>query len=620
MQSIYHSLLDSRSTIRLLTLHPAQASLEESDTPVLTCTLRTVSLLESPSYVALSYTWGNSTTSQIIHINGEPVPVGENLAAALSHIRKPDRLITLWVDAVCINQEDNLERSHQVSIMAVIYSKAEYVVAWLGVAADHSDKAMDLYSTIGTQSIEAGILDLRGNDLRNLANPGEDERLSRIKHSLDAYAQEADLVLFDESLTALSKREYWTRTWIVQELTVAQHVMLMCGSKTLPFRTFSGASNFCGYARTRRANNITPDQWKDPVQGPDLQASMARAPSAAPNIIVGIRRRYQEETGDRESFYGLLKRTCFAYPARDPLKATKSIDKIYGLLGLDPGTNQLGLYPDYDKTPNEAYMATTRALIADGQINILAWSQKHKNIQDLASWVPDFSSAIYPPCGENDLTGSTEAIYNASGQESVSIIPNENPNVIGLRGILIDTIDCVGAPWIPTLQEPYNYDGAKSYFDDIANFCKFEWERGPKLDQDTKKWVEGTWRIPCADQEGKYSGRDRASPTIHGAFLEVKQPNARYIRPSKARLNYMKVLQSLHDRRSFSSKEGYVGLAPAHSKSGDIICILFGADFPFIIREAVKGQYELVGEAFVYGIMDGEGLELGKEVEEIFLI
>lgn len=82
----------------------------------------------------------------------------------------------------------------------------------------------------------------------------------------------------------------------------------------------------------------------------------------------------------------------------------------------------------------------------------------------------------------------------------------------------------------------------------------------------------------------------------------------------------MKVLQSLHDRRPFSSKEGYVGLAPAHSKSGDIICILFGADFPFIIREAIKGQYELVGEAFVYGIMDGEGLELGKEVEEIILI
>jgi hypothetical protein len=620
MHSIDYDLLDFRSEIRLLILHSVQASLEESDTPVVTCTLKTVSLLDSPSYVALSYTWGNSTTSQIIHINGKPVSVGENLAAALSHIRKPDRPIALWVDAICINQKDNLEKSHQVSIMTEIYTKAEYVVAWLGVATDSSDKAMNLYSTIGPKAIEAGILDLRGNDLPNLANPREDERLSRIKDSLDAYAQEADLVLFDESLIALSKRDYWTRTWIVQELTVAQHVKLMCGSKTLSFKTFSGASNFCGYARTRRANNVTLDQWKDPVQGPDLQASMARAPSAAPNVITGIRRRYQEETGDRESFYELLKRTCFAYPARDPLKVTKSIDKIYGLLGLDPGTKQLGLYPDYDKTPKDAYMATTRALIADGQVNILAWSQQHKKIQDLASWVPDFSSAINPPCGENDRSGSTEAIYNASGQQSVSIVLNENPNVIGLRGILIDTIDCVGTPWTPNLQEPFNYDAVKPYFDDIANFCKLQWERGPKLDQDTKKWVEGTWRIPCADQEGKYSGRDRASPAIHGAFLEVKQPSPRYIKPSKVRLNYMKVLKSLYDRRPFSSTEGYVGLAPAHSKSGDIICILFGADFPFIIRKAAKGQYELVGEAFVYGIMDGEGLELGKEVEEIFLI
>lgn len=620
MQSIYDSRLDSGSKIRLLTLHPAQASPIESDNPVHKCTLKAVSLLDNPSYTALSYTWGNQSNPQIIHINGELVPVGQNLAAALSHIRKPDRPIALWVDAVCINQGDHLERSYQVSIMTLIYSKAEYVLAWLGLAADDSDKAMDLYRTIGTESIRAGVLDLRGNDLENLANPGENERLSMIKHSLDTCAEEADLIVFDESLTALSKREYWTRTWIVQELTVARNVLLMCGSATLPFRTFSGASNFCGYARNRRALDLTPNQWKDPILGPKLQASMGSAPSAAPNTIIGIRRRYQEETGDRESFYGLLKRTCFIKPAISPLKATQSMDKIYGLLGLDPRTKQLGLYPDYSKTSNDVYMAATRALIADGQVNILAWSQQHKNIQDLPTWVPDFSSAIYPPCGENSRTGSTRAIYNASGQQSVSIVPSEKPNIIGLRGTMIDIIDCVGAPWTPSLGEPYNYDAAKLFFDDVECFCKLQWERGPKLDQDTKKWIEGTWRIPCADQEGKYSGKDRASPAIHRAFLELKQPEARHNKASEARLKYMEVLKSLYDRRSFSSEEGYLGLAPAHSKPGDIICILLGADFPFIIREVEKEKYELVGEAFVYGIMDGEGLELGKEVEEIFLV
>jgi hypothetical protein len=199
---------------------------------------------------------------------------------------------------------------------------------------------------------------------------------------------------------------------------------------------------------------------------------MGSAPSAAPNTIIGIRRRYQEETGDRESFYGLLKRTCFIQPAISPLKATQSMDKIYGLLGLDPRTKQLGLYPDYSKTSNDAYMAVTRVLIADGQVNILAWSQQHKNIQDLLTWVPDFSSAIYPPCGENSCTGSTRAIYNASGQQSVSIVPSEKPNIIGLRGTMIDIIDCVGAPWTPSLGELYNYDTAKLFFDDVECFCK----------------------------------------------------------------------------------------------------------------------------------------------------
>ena len=65
----------------------------------------------------------------------------------------------------------------------------------------------------------------------------------------------------------------------------------------------------------------------------------------------------------------------------------------------------------------------------------------------------------------------------------------------------------------------------------------------------------------------------------------------------------------LHNRRPFLSTSGYVGLLPVHSKPGDLICIIFGAIVPFVLRKLDNGQYELIGEAYVHGIMDGEYLE-----------
>lgn len=117
---------------------------------------------------------------------------------------------------------------------------------------------------------------------------------------------------------------------------------------------------------------MTLDQWMDRVCGPLIKAVMAKAPNSAPNIIIGIRRRCQRETGEQESFFGLLKRSCFVKLTIHPLKVTDSRDKVYGLLGLDSLTIQLGISPNYTRSTQEVYTATTRALIANGKINILA--------------------------------------------------------------------------------------------------------------------------------------------------------------------------------------------------------------------------------------------------------
>ncbi|EME47179.1 hypothetical protein DOTSEDRAFT_97708, partial [Dothistroma septosporum NZE10] len=101
------------------------------------CSLEETELDANARYSALSYTWatetGDATKSKSIELDGKPFAVTENLHSALLRIRsdkqEPQRL---WVDAVCINQCDEEEKSRQVSMMEHIYSFATKVIGWLG--------------------------------------------------------------------------------------------------------------------------------------------------------------------------------------------------------------------------------------------------------------------------------------------------------------------------------------------------------------------------------------------------------------------------------------------------------------------------------------------------------
>jgi hypothetical protein len=69
-------------------------------------------------------------------------------------------------------------------------------------------------------------------------------------------------------------------------------------------------------------------------------------------------------------------------------------------------------------------------------------------------------------------------------------------------------------------------------------------------------------------------------------------------------------MEYLHNSRPFLSTQGYVGLIPAHSEPGDFICIIMGVIVLFVLRELENGQYELIDEAYVYGIIDGKFMEI----------
>jgi hypothetical protein len=130
-----------RRGVRLLRLLPHQ----DGHAPI-QCQLFDCALADSEStrpYEALSYVWASENKPRSISIDGCDLPVGENLYAALSHLRDRSIERTIWIDAICINQRCLKEKGQQFQSMAKIYTKASRVIVWLGGATPDSGQALE---------------------------------------------------------------------------------------------------------------------------------------------------------------------------------------------------------------------------------------------------------------------------------------------------------------------------------------------------------------------------------------------------------------------------------------------------------------------------------------------
>jgi ankyrin repeat protein len=183
-------------------------------------------------YDALSYTWGGSEQPYEIKINDSTMPVTVNLSQALWDLRHPDKDRLLWVDAICINQEDIKERGHQVKHMASIYKRAEQVIVWLGRSTPDTKVLFCYMHQMETQANEHAYhgwtaSDERWQDLWSAAKPMFDDDstgwLSRQRHGLKS----------------ILSRSWFTRVWIIQEIVNARSARIMCGSATVSAAVFA---------------------------------------------------------------------------------------------------------------------------------------------------------------------------------------------------------------------------------------------------------------------------------------------------------------------------------------------------------------------------------------------
>ncbi|KAK0508999.1 hypothetical protein JMJ35_008370 [Cladonia borealis] len=635
MSLFKHKALDStKREIRLLTLLPFEpdsakkclldpakwtttSSTHGLHEPI-TCTIKHVSLDDDPVYLALSYTWGDTSICkeiQIRSIDGNTCNIFNatiNLTQALQYFRQERNPICLWVDAICIDQDNNAEKTEQVLLMQELYKKAESAVVWLGPAAEDSDAAMDALDSLGKMASEEGIMDLRKADYINWPYPDPQGRRSAKQKLIDDLVEQDSTEYPHRAFKLLSERSYWTRVWIVQEVSVSREVIFVCGWRRLSFRHLTAAFLYINHKKSRALMNIAYTDWLDPVRGPKLKTMAENTMSPVLSVLSGLRRKYQKEIGSPESLIDLLHRGCVvASSAESNRQSTNPRDRIYGLLGLASDRQVLNIVPDYSITIEECYRNVARVLLQHGHTDILSWCQHSKKLKDLPSWVPDFSTRIRDPCGDPKRYG----LFSASGQHNVCCPtePTHSLNFLPMTGTTVDTIMRTGRLWTPGLDCDFNYDKASALFEDIEEFCKQSQGSSSECSKDTGRWAEAVWRIPCADQMWTSNRRCRATIDAAEGYKEIKQRIANpdlvpgfYSRTCQA---YVIAMEYLHNRRPFLSTNGYVGLLPAHSKRGDLVCIIYGAIVPFVLRKLDNGKHELIGEAYVHGIMDGEYLK-----------
>jgi hypothetical protein len=530
----HYQFADRAMEIRVLDLMPATSSLSD-----IVCRLRVVRMPDAPEYEALSYTWGDPSHQRFIQINGRPFAVTSNLWTALRHLRHGSEIRHLWVDAVCINQSDARERNFTVSAMHIIYHQAKRVIAWLGEATQKSEEAVEFLA-------------------KHLSDAGP---YSKSRDSLLALIENVDPIgdiglPTWEALVDLFGRAWWTRAWIVQEISCSRAWTLMCGKSQL-----DGNSMSCLLLR--------------------LEESVKRA--RLPNEV-------------RKIFRGILCVPTMMILRQENLgfhlvryrsqQAKDDKDKVYAFANMvAPPIPEL--HPDYEQSTAEIYYQTAVQLIQkEASLKLLSVCELHdkddleslarldgfsrKFIPGVPTWVPNWAiPRIASELWGGYMTAEISMPFTASGIG----VPNvefhgrslaESHGILTVRGKMIDRVAHIG---------PDHYgDSFDQVFQGILGVV-----RGKSiilLDEDDLTSV--LFRTLTLDRDS--SGK-RIYKEIADDIDEVRRS----------------AHSAMVGRIFFRTKEGFIGLGPRGLEVDNWVALIPGCHVPIILRKSafLQGKIQI---------------------------
>jgi hypothetical protein len=289
---------------RIIRLHPTRDPSEGSPRDNLLYTdLVTVNLhilegamidgtTQSINYTALSYHWGHPELSETLFCDGRAKPISRQNAMALRALRHPTETVNLWIDALCINQDDKREKSEQVAHMLAIYKKAQWVTVWLGNS--DSDSLLAFACVPKLPAMKAALAKHQTSEHHSSCND--------------------QLMAISLAVLGLFGRPWLGRTWVRQEIYGARELIVQCGDNNISWQDFIGLD-----AMMRNIIKLQPDR-DDSLRMPErkvrplLQEARSNADvplhggAKPPRYLVEVllQSRQFKFTDPRDTFYAVL--------------------------------------------------------------------------------------------------------------------------------------------------------------------------------------------------------------------------------------------------------------------------------------------------------------------------
>ena len=619
--------LKNKDSIRLLKVEPKNSTFGR----YLECDLVEVSLSVRPGYEAISYTWGDCILSAALNTKTGIIKITNNLATALSAFRWKDEPRYLWADAVCINQEDVLERGSQVAIMSQIYHNARCVLVWLGPGDDRTDHVYNLLRQLSSASKDYGVDPVSIESTQSAWNASA-PLTPRQKELLDSIAVDYDFYGMDEFYS----NPWFQRLWIIQEIALACRIQVHCGEHEIAWENLITAAT----VQYRSVNQAT--------------LSNLRLPR---NLIALTRIEDARADFHAARSHGLL-RLLIALRLNG---CAHDLDRIYALLSLR-GAGDIDIYPDYAMSVRQVYVSVMvemlktqpQMLCYAGIAHRLTDNEQTEDIsqlrylcKELPSWVCDWRI----PKAHQSFFFNVGTIFSAAskyqgqvvkyrpidGEES-SIEKQLSESILHVRSLWIDVVQFEKSPGSfksldleqvrklileikdfhdlhhRKIRSPPGEDALTQFARTIIADCRAA---------ATRKWIP---KPQSGEELVKLWLRFQVTP-----FMAHNRDSARFEsdesfkpRPALAGglvyalsdlYGYRVALKDiLDDRTFFITHQGRVGLAPTMVREGDIIVLVAGVGAPVVLRPgqcAKNGSYlwYLVGDCYLHGVMYGEYFE-----------
>jgi hypothetical protein len=583
------------SPVRLVTLY----SKSRTEGSGLVLDVEHALLDQNPAYAALSYKWGNPTASVSIILNGQKHAITENLAEALRHLQHVHENIVLWVDSICINQQDDVEKCSQVRIMDKIYSQADVVLSWLGSGSFETSVATKKLAELASFMDE--IFSKNGLDT---TKDYSQEPLLALKWLMPSNGSPQVNLYEFSTITVLLSKPYWQRLWIQQEYALGKETIVICGNDELEKSVlYKGV-----FASIVFAIHYG-DGWSF-----DSRMAKRKFLSASGKIL------HMSDVKD-----STLKGLLLFLTAPLGLGSCKAFDKrdmVYGLMSIASDREELHLLMDYKKGWQDVYREVTEAYIMSNDLTLLSCTGSTTTQSGLPTWVQDWSQQR---CFISILREDRVSFYSAA--TSVPILfsfPQEGQ--LSLKGCYVDSIRSTSLRLSDCIKQGMK---ANDFFNNTI--CNLQLEDRPWLDG-AGPYGKGRFatihallysltagtRIP---HNPGYGNNGKATRWIPGCGFGIMADF--FLGRGEEPVDKDNIFETylttaaIYDRVPFVTEKGYVGIGPPQIVPGDEICLCYGAEVPYLIRRTKDGEtYELHGDVYVHGIMDGEFLASEHETRE----